>query len=65
MTGVGRVAQPGGPDYRIYNPPRQGVPAIPQTPGTHFDRLLRPAWPAVELSFPPSPHGDTSCFDST
>jgi hypothetical protein len=34
--------QPGGPGLRIYDPRRQGGPAItPQALGTHFSRLLR------------------------
>jgi hypothetical protein len=33
--------QPGGPGLRTYDPRRQGGPAKPQAPGTHFSRLSR------------------------
>jgi hypothetical protein len=49
--------QPGGPGLRIYDPRRQGVPAIP--PGTHFSRLLRHAWVTVGLFFSPGHHTGT------
>jgi hypothetical protein len=49
--------QPGGPGLRIYDPRRQGGPAIyPQTLGTHFSRLLRHAWVTVGLFFNPGHH---------
>jgi hypothetical protein len=43
--------QPGGPGLRIYEPRRQGGPAIPQALGTHFSRLLRHEWVTVGLFF--------------
>jgi hypothetical protein len=49
--------QPGGPGLRIYDPRRQGDPAIPpQALGTHFSRLLRHAWVTVGLFFNPGHH---------
>jgi hypothetical protein len=53
--------QPGGPGLRIYDPRRQGGPAIPQALGTHFNRLLRHAWVTVALVINPGHHtGDDS-----
>jgi hypothetical protein len=47
------VGQP--PSWRAIPPylqlPGQGGPAIPQATGTHFGRLLRPAFAAVVLFF--------------
>jgi hypothetical protein len=48
--------QPGGPGLRIYDPRRQGGPAIPQALGTHFSRLLRHSWVTVGLLFNPGHH---------
>jgi hypothetical protein len=48
--------QPGGPGLHIYDPRRQGGPAIPQALDTHFSRLLKHAWVTVGLSFNPSRH---------
>jgi hypothetical protein len=45
--------QPGGPVHRIYNPRGMVAQLYPQTLGTHFGRLLRPAWAAVGLFFTP------------
>jgi hypothetical protein len=45
--------QPGGPVRRIYNPRGRVTQLYPQALGTHFGRLLRPAWAAVGLFFSP------------
>jgi hypothetical protein len=45
--------QPGGPVHRIYNPRSRVAQLYPQALGTHFGRLLRPAWAAVGLFFSP------------
>jgi hypothetical protein len=48
--------QPGGPGLRIYDPLRQGGPAIPQALDTHFSLLLRHAWATLGLFFNPGHH---------
>jgi hypothetical protein len=50
---------PGGPDLRICDPQRQGDPAIPQTLGTHFSRLLRHAWATLGLFLSSTHHTET------
>jgi hypothetical protein len=52
--------QPGGPGLRIYDPRRQGGPAIPPGTGYTFSHLLRHTWVTVGLFFNPGHH--TGCF---
>jgi hypothetical protein len=54
--------QPGGTGLRIYDPRRQGGPAIPPALGTHFSRLLRHAWVTVGLLFNPGHHMGRLCY---
>jgi hypothetical protein len=56
IVSPGPNPQPGTPGLRIYDPWRQGGPAIPQALGTHFSRLLRHEWVTVGLFFNPGHH---------
>jgi hypothetical protein len=53
--------QPGGPVRRIYKPRGRVAQLYPQALGTHFGRLLRPAWAAVGLFFSPGHHTGRLC----
>ena len=49
VVGLLPSPQPAGPVHFIYNPLGRVAQLYPQALGTHFSRLLQPAWAAVGL----------------